>query len=355
MFPKSGVIDLIKNKYLSFFALLSLVGCCTFSVPPYKGPVSDHFNGESFYNLDSINNTERNLFSLPKFFLTRPHYLWKDSLDLLPGSAPEEHIGIGKIKVTFVNHASFLIQTDSFNILTDPIWSESVGPLSWPSWKRMHSVGIHFDDLPNIDVVLISHNHYDHLDLPTIEKLKAKFNPLFIVPLGNKVFLEQNDIYNVIELDWWQNYSIREKLPITLVPAKHISMRGICDTRKTLWGGFVINSKKGPIFFAGDTGFGIHFRRIFDKFGPQAVSLLPIGPINPEWFMKEIHMSPSDAATAHKILQSKVSFAMHFGTFAQFSDEQDEAPLELERVLHNEEIYNSEFILPVFGRGYEIK
>src|SRR5690606_12455675 len=162
------------------------------------------------------------------------------------------------------------IQIDGLNIITDPIWSERTSPVSFAGPKRVRAPGMTFESLPPIDVVLISHNHYDHLDLPTLERLKDAFNPIFVVGLKNRELLESVGIKNIVELDWWQKQKIKN-MDFTFVPAQHWSARGLFDKRKMLWGGFVIEGSK-RIYFAGDTGYGKFFKTIKEKIGEPDLS-----------------------------------------------------------------------------------
>jgi L-ascorbate metabolism protein UlaG (beta-lactamase superfamily) len=246
-----------------------------YSGSKYSGPKSDHFNGEEFYNLDK--STEHGFSGFLKWTFNRNPGHWRDFTYTEPGLAPAKHIPGDSLVVTFINHSTVLIQTNSLNIITDPVYSKRVSPVSWTGPKRHRNPGIRFEDLPEIDIVLVSHNHYDHLDIETLKKLNNKFQPMFITTLGNKEFLNDNGIKNAVELDWWQSQNYQDKTKIHCVPARHFTMRGMTDRNKSLWGGFVIESAGGPIYFSGDTGFGKHFQMIHDHFGDLRFALLPIG------------------------------------------------------------------------------
>ncbi|MFN4174908.1 MAG: MBL fold metallo-hydrolase, partial [Parachlamydiaceae bacterium] len=206
---------------------------------------------------------------------------------------------------------------------TDPIYSKWASPFPFIGPKRHHDPGIAFDNLPPIDYVLISHNHYDHMDLPTLKALQDKFNPIFVTGLGNDEYLKGEGIDSVIALDWWENYR-----GFTFVPAEHFSARWWFDRNRTLWGGFLIHHAGEYIYFAGDTAFGSHFNAISSKYGTPKVSFLPIGAYEPRWFMQTNHLDPIEALEAHRLLGSKTSIGMHFLTF-QMADESRDAPLEL--------------------------
>ena len=189
----------------------------------------------------------------------------------------------------------------------------------------MTTPGIAFDNLPKIDVVVISHNHYDHMDISTLKKLKQKFNPLFIVPIGNGVILKRAGIQRVIELDWWQKTNIKSVI-ITMLPAKHSSQRSWFDYNKSLWGGYGIQVGSEKIFFAGDTAYGDHFKAIRQKWGKPDFALIPIGAYQPRDILKGYHLNPEDAVKSHLDLNSQKSIGMHWGTF-QLSSEHLKQPL----------------------------
>lgn len=339
-------------KQLTILMAAFLSSCCTFSGPHYSGPPSDHFDGEEFCNLEGKEKTPYK--DLLKWGLNRTPGPWRDWLDAEVGPPPPRRVGPGRLTVTLVNHSTVLLQADEVNLLTDPVWSERVGPVTWAGPKRARPPGLRFGDLPPIDAVLVSHNHYDHLNLPTLKRLKQVHNPLFVVPLGNKALLQKNGIDNCVALDWWQQVTVQDRMTVTLVPARHFSGRGLCDRNRTLWGGYVIQSSGGPVYFAGDTGFGVHFQRIREKYGPLRLSILPIGAYKPEWFMALMHISPADAVNAHKVLASQRSIGVHFGTFRLGDDGQFEPVRDLKRALHRARVPPEEFLVPLHGQGLEI-
>ena len=210
------------------------------------------------------------------------------------------------------------------NILTDPIWSERASPLSWIGPRRRRKPGVSWEDLPPIDAVLISHNHYDHLDLPTLRRLADRGESQFIVPTGVSRLLRSQNIGSVHELDWGESLSL-PGCTIHCVPALHFSSRGIFDRNMTLWCGYVIECQERLVYFAGDTGFGRHFAQIREKFGSPHLALLPIGAYEPRWFMSPVHMAPDEAVRAHEILAARTSIAIHHGTF-QLADDGLDTP-----------------------------
>jgi L-ascorbate metabolism protein UlaG (beta-lactamase superfamily) len=227
--------------------------------------------------------------------------------------------------VTFIGHATFLIQTAAGNILTDPMYSQRAGPLNVLGPRRVRPPAVPFDDLPPIGIVLLSHNHYDHCDLPTLRKLAARFDPLVATPLGNAALVRSSGIRRVEELDWWQ-HATRSPLPIVATPAQHFSARTPFDRDRALWSGFVVAAGGVRIFFAGDTAYGGFFRDIQQRLGPIDLALLPIGAYEPRWFMQAVHMNPAEAVQAHLDLEASASVGMHFGTF-QMTTEGIDAPL----------------------------
>jgi L-ascorbate metabolism protein UlaG (beta-lactamase superfamily) len=243
-------------------------------------------------------------------------------VDDVKPSVPPQAVETG-VRFTLVNHSTILVQLPGCNILTDPVWSERASPFSWAGPRRHRKPGIAFDDLPPIDAVLISHNHYDHLDLPTVRRL-ARAGPAFVVPNGVGRLLHVESIEPVVELDWGESAPLPGAM-VHAVPALHFSSRGVLDRNRTLWCGYVIQTAERVIYFAADTGFGWHFAWVRDRFGPPDAALLPIGAYEPRWFMSPVHMAPDEALRAHEILQSRLSIAIHHGTF-QLADESIDDP-----------------------------
>jgi L-ascorbate metabolism protein UlaG (beta-lactamase superfamily) len=290
-----------------------------FSAPGYNGPSSEHFNGTTFENLSEVE--AKGFFDLIKWSFSREEGEWVKLTDEDVSFAEKPSPTVGNsLAITFVNHATFLIQTNGLNILTDPVWSNRVSPLSFAGPKRMRPPGLKFEDLPKIDLILISHNHYDHLDIDTLKKLNAAYSPEFIVPLGVDLYLNREGISNTTSLDWWEASSASESITITSVPAQHFSARGLFDQNRTLWAGYVLETGYGNVYFAGDTGYGEFFKEIEEKFNPITVGLIPIGAYKPKWFMGPIHVNPEEALQAHKDLNAEISFGMHFGTFPLADD-----------------------------------
>ena len=227
--------------------------------------------------------------------------------------------------VTWVGHSTLLVQLDGVNILTDPIWASRSGPFSgFVGVGRYTPPAIAFDDLPRIDVVLISHDHYDHLDEPTVRHLAQQFNPRFVVPLGIKKWLAARGITNVVELDWGESVTI-DGLTIVCTPAQHGSGRSLLDQGHRLWSSWaVLGSKR--FYFAGDTGYYTHFKEIGEALGPFDLAALPIGSYTPRALAKPVHMSPEEALEAWTDLHAKKFLGIHWGTFALAREAYDEPP-----------------------------
>ena len=310
------------------------------AAPRYDGEASDHFDGKRFFNhAPGVKGGGDFL----KWTLTRQPGRWRKWVDAPPGEKPPQRVD--DLRVTFINHATTLIQIDGINILTDPIWSDRTSPVSFAGPRRHRPPGIRFDDLPPIDLVLVSHNHYDHLDVPTLRRLNA---PRIVTPLGNRSLMARYGIRGAIELDWWQQDG-----NISVVPARHFSARAMSDRNRNLWGGFVISSKRGNVYFAGDTGWGEHFAEIGRRFAPIRLAMLPIGAYLPRWFMCPVHIEPAEAVEAHRVLGAASAIPIHYGTFALGDDGEEEPLCDLMQVL-DKAPDNPRFLILENGEGRDI-
>lgn len=324
------------------------------SKPGYEGPTSDHFNGTTFENSGDV--PDKTFIDVMKWYLQRDQGEWV--------KIPEEEVTFAKkpannvtrgMVITYINHSTFLIQTAGVNILTDPVWSDRVSPLSFVGPKRFRPAGVKFEDLPKIDLVLISHNHYDHLDLETIKKLEKRFQPQFITPLGVSQLLEQSLIRYTYDLDWWEEKVIDSDITIHSVEAQHFSARGLFDRNKTLWSGYVIDTPAGDIYFAGDTGYGDFFKKIRSKHPSIKVGLIPIGSYKPQWFMQPMHTNPEEAIQVHKDVGAQISFGMHFGTFPLADDGMNEPENDFMRAIQKPENIGVNFKLLEEGDSFRIQ
>lgn len=223
---------------------------------------------------------------------------------------------------------TFLIQVAGLNLLTDPVWSNRVGPRPWIGPRRRRPPGLVLDELPPIDAILLSHNHYDHCDIPTLQRLWSSHRPKLYAPLGNERFLLRHGIASAKELDWWEQRPLGRDVTLHCVPAQHFSGRGLHDRDKTLWCGFVVETPAGRIYFAADTGYGSHFSAISARFPEIRLALLPIGAFRPQWFMGPVHMEPGEAVRAHEEMGIRTSVATHYGTFP-LADDGEQEPEEV--------------------------
>jgi len=277
--------------------------------------LSDHYDGKSFFNPGEGSAKNISLLNLIKWKVfdrgeSWPTYIENKVKPTLPRSVQE-----GEVFITLINHATELIQLADLNLLTDPIFSNRASPFSWIGPKRVRAPALTISELPKIDIILLSHNHYDHMDIASLKAIEAKDKPLFIVPLGNAALLKKKEIASVIELDWWDEYPLGEKKRILMTPAKHWSGRGLFDRRRSLWASYLIFGDDLTIFFAGDSGYADHFKEIQNRCGTIHVALLPIGACQPRWFMQESHMDPSEAMQAFLDLKSDLGLGMHYDTF----------------------------------------
>lgn len=306
---------------------------------------SDHFDGQRFFN--PTGPALQPFSAVPRMLLT-PRATWPRDVSVVPRQPPPR--GSASAVVTFVGHATFLIQTAAGNILTDPVYSKRAGPWNLVGPRRVRPPAIALDALPPISIVLLSHNHYDHCDLPTLTILAKRFDPLVVTPLGNGRFPRAAGIRRVEELDWWQRAQV-SSLPITLTPAHHFSARGPFDRNRALWGGFVLTADHVRIYFAGDTAYAPFFHDIRQRLGPIDRALLPIGAYEPRWFMQSVHMNPAEAVQAHLDLGASESIAMHFGTFQLTAEGIDEPARALDEARRARSVPASAFRILGFGES----
>jgi L-ascorbate metabolism protein UlaG (beta-lactamase superfamily) len=315
----------------------------------------DHFRNGRFCNPDAQPGS---FFDLIRWLRTRQPGGWRDWIPSSYGPKPTERVAGNQLRVTFVGHSTVLIQSGALNFLTDPIWSYRASPVRWAGPKRHRAPGLRLEELPPLDAVLISHDHFDHLDAPTIRRLRIRHRAQVFCPLGVAKLLRKLGYAHPVELDWWQNREVCPGVRIHCTPAQHFSGRSLFDYNRTLWCSWLIETRHGNIYFGGDTGFSPHFSEIARRFPSPRVALLPIGAYRPEWFMRPMHMSPEEAFKAHRILRAQTSVAVHYGTFRLADDGESEAVDQLREIIS--QAANDAGGPPVFlaleaGAGYEVQ
>lgn len=338
-----------------FYILLGLIALpivlgAWFSTPAYKGPITDHFDGEKFYNPWEMEAT-KGLADVMKWGFSREPGKWTKNYEAVQSSKPASRTD--ELHITMINHSTVLVQGDGKNILFDPIWSERTSPVSFAGPERQLPPGVQFQDLPPIDLVFYSHNHYDHLDLPTLKRLIEAHNPTFIVPLGIDLFLKKNGVEKVVALDWWEQ-TMQENLLIHAIPARHFSGRGLLDRDKSLWAGFTLNFAGGRVYFAGDTGYAPVFKEVPERIGPIKVAMVPVGAYKPRWFMGPVHTDPAEGVQIFEDVKAEYGIPIHFGTFPLADEGQGEAENELRNVLQDKGLHNPHFKILKNGQVWNL-
>jgi len=319
---------------------------------PYYDPAKAHHAPDGFRN--PAPHAERQ--SLLKW---RWHRIWQDlppppergyRFEQVAPNAARLRDNRGETTLTWIGHATLLLQVGGVNVLTDPQFSERASPVSWAGPRRRVPPALPVEALPHIDVVLISHNHYDHLDRASVRALAAQPGgpPRFFVPLGLKRWFAGEGIVTVLEQDWWEHADV-PGLRIHQVPAQHFSSRTPWDRNAVLWGGFVVEHPSLRFYFAGDTGYSRDFADIRARLGPIDLAALPIGAYEPRWFMRAMHINPAEAVQAMLDLDARVGVAMHWGTFEMTDEPIDEPPKALARALAAAGIAPGRFL--VFTQG----
>jgi L-ascorbate metabolism protein UlaG (beta-lactamase superfamily) len=308
----------------------------------YDGPVSDHFDGVRFFLPGKPQ--DKGLAELIRWQLGGGRKEWPESFPSPFKDKPPQ--SVTDLRVTLIGHASFLIQVAGLNILTDPVFAERASPFSFTGPKRYNAPGIAFEDLPPIHAVLITHNHYDHLDLEAVGRLWQRYRPVVVAPLGNDAIIRAEYPEIVVETrDWGQSVALPNGTIVHLVPANHWSARGLNDRRMALWCAFVLTTPVGAIYHIGDTGFGDGeiFRQVRGRFGQPRLANIPIGAYEPRWFMQPQHMNPDDAVKAFAILEPTQALGHHWGTFRLTNEGIEEPIIELAAALAGEGIATGRF------------
>lgn len=299
--------------------------------PYYQGPESDHFDGVRFFNPDGI--PPKQLGDVLKWQLQGGRAKWPKTRPSLHASAtPDARLAKSDCAVTLIGHASFLVQVGGQNILIDPVFSERVSPVRFAGPKRVNPVGIAPGDLPEIDLILITHNHYDHLDLSTLKAMCGRFDPKIITPLGNDAIIRKAIPSAKVDVVDWGDMREVGGVAVYTEPTHHWSARGIGDRCMALWASFVIESASTRIYHVGDSSFhhGRNFEAARQRYGAFDLAILPIGAYEPRWFMKGQHMNPEEAVEAFRILGAKRALGHHWGTFQLTNEGIDEPRIALE-------------------------
>ncbi len=345
-------------------AIALIVGCAS-KLPDWYDPAKAHHRPDGFVNTDGL--------STNKAFTDLIRWRWKAWRGGLPPAPSRVYKGYADIPVvkpdlqlladpgrdpiaTWLGHATVLLQMGGVNILTDPHFGRRASPVSFAGPERKVPNPLSLKELPRIDVVVISHNHYDHLDEETVLGLTRQPGgpPLFLVPLGVDQWFKALGVGNVKALDWWDK-TASGAVAIEFVPVQHWSARSLSDRNQTLWGGWVLRAGETSVFFAGDTGYSRDFARIGARFGGFDLALIPVGAYEPRWFMKAQHVNPDEAVLVHLDIKARRTVGIHWGTFELTDEALDQPILDLAKAIKRYELKPDEFVLLQHGQTIEIE
>ncbi len=303
----------------------------------YDGPVSDHFDGTRFFH-PGLPAADKSLWDVLRWRVLGRRTRWPKRVPGREGICPEARVD--GLRITLVGHSSLLVQAAGVNVLVDPVWSERASPFGWAGPRRHNPPAIAMRDLPPIDAVLLTHNHYDHMDVGSLRQIWAAGTstgrgqePKVFAPLGNDAVVRGfAPEIEVVTGDWWESFWLPGGLRMTIVPAYHWSSRGLRDRRMALWGGFVMETPAGRVYCAGDTAYrdGVIFREMRERLGAPRVAVLPIGAYAPRWFMRTQHADPAEAMQIAAECGAEEMLGVHWGTF-QLTDEPYDEPERLLR------------------------
>lgn len=338
---------------------LLLQGCAANPAQPVAAP--PHHTADGFRNLHEEPALSR--LKLLQWLLLR---MFSPAREHDAAAVPQVAVDPARLKVppaalraTWLGHATVLLQSGSFNLLTDPVFSERASPLTWIGPKRRTPLPLSPADLPTLDAVLISHNHYDHLDIASLRALARQDGgePLFIVPLGNARLLRAHGLTRIRELDWWQSLTLgtdSAPLQVTLVPVQHWSGRGLTDRNRSLWGGHVVQHQGRKMFFAGDTGYSPGFRELAARYGHFDLAMLPIGAYEPRAALRRQHLNPDDAVRIHRELNARISMGIHWGVFTMTDELLQQPPLDLAEARRRQGVHADAFPVWAIGESREL-
>lgn len=292
---------------------------------PWRSRPSDHFDPVRQQFLNPWKNTDKRFTELLRWWTTGTRAPWPRHVANRPYAPAPAGPDCGEAVITWIGHASMLVRVGRLTLLTDPHFSTHAGPFGRVGARRVRRPGLERTQLPPIDAVFVSHNHYDHLDVASLRWLDRHREPLFITCLGLKRFLERRGLRRVVELDWWESIAVGDA-ELVVTPAQHWSNRAMLDLRRSLWGGCWLRHPDGAtVYYAGDSGYAPCFSLIRERLGPPGLALLPIGAYEPRWFMRDYHMNPEDAVRAHQDLEAACSVAIHHACF-RLTDEGFDEP-----------------------------
>ena len=345
------------------FTIIAIIIIATFTLKarlsnrnPYYDINKKHHTKTGFMNPYLKSENQGKSFSdLIRMILTKrpkPKYQPTEKLNVYELN---KRISQNQNVITWIGHSTMLISIDGKVILTDPIFSKRCSPVPFAGPKRYTSPSVKIDSLPKIDLIVISHNHYDHLDKNSVKILAKDTSTVWYVPLGLKSWFKQFGVLNVYELDWFTEHKSK-KIEVTCLPSQHWSKRSMFKSFDTLWASWLIKIGEYKVWFAGDTGYNkIQFKKIGELYGPFDLAAIPIGAYEPRWFMKNFHVNPEESVLIHKDIKSKKSIGMHFGTFILTTEPILEPAQKISEIISNDSSFKGDFIIPEFGVIYSLE
>ena len=343
---------------LLLFLLVALCFAPTI-VPPfldriyYQGPAGAHFDGERFFNPDGDARYRRRASMFSRWLGSSERAQWPARVEVRPTRPPARVEGDAML-VTWVGHSTVLVQTHGLNILTDPIWSQRASPFSFAGPSRVRAPGIRFEDLPRIDLVVVSHNHYDHLDLETLKRLWDRDRSRIVISLGNDTILRHRGIPSTA-LDWGERVVVRPGIEVVVDRNHHWSSRWFTDRNRALWSAFTIRTPGGNIFFAGDTGWGDGtWIKEAARQGPFRLAIIPIGAYEPRDFMRNHHINPEEAVRIYETLDPVRALGIHWGTFQLTFEPINDPPSQLRRLRRERGIARDAFFATEVGQTFSV-